>query len=246
MSTAEATTFADNIKTLGDSIVKLNVLEAKALGDYLEVVHGIKPAAAAVAGPPPPPAAAGRGRRAQDRVRRRLEASAPTRSTSSRSSARPPAWASRKPRTWSRPPPRTSRPASPRKTPRSSRRNSKKPARPSRSSDPADAPTVRSGHRSSARSRAATCRHDRAHSLIGAERCFPRRRHRQERNARMTARPGREFATCPGCRPLIRRRSPRGFCGPQCEPRIADVVLSLSRSSDRRSEQRSYQHRRGR
>ncbi|MDR3634258.1 MAG: 50S ribosomal protein L7/L12 [Isosphaeraceae bacterium] len=49
MSTAEAPTFADNIKTLGDSIVKLTVLEAKALGDYLEVIHGIKPAAAAVA-----------------------------------------------------------------------------------------------------------------------------------------------------------------------------------------------------
>jgi len=54
MATAEAPTFADNIKTLGDSIVKLTVLEAKALGDYLEVVHGIKPAAAAVvAGPAP-------------------------------------------------------------------------------------------------------------------------------------------------------------------------------------------------
>jgi large subunit ribosomal protein L7/L12 len=52
MATAETVTFPDNIKTLGDSIVKLTVLEAKALGDYLEVVHGIKPAAAAVvAGP---------------------------------------------------------------------------------------------------------------------------------------------------------------------------------------------------
>jgi large subunit ribosomal protein L7/L12 len=59
MSTAEAPTFADNIKSLGDSIVKLTVLEAKALGDYLEVVHGIKPAAAAVvAGPAAGPAAA--------------------------------------------------------------------------------------------------------------------------------------------------------------------------------------------
>ncbi|MDR3617830.1 MAG: 50S ribosomal protein L7/L12, partial [Paludisphaera borealis] len=47
MSTAEAPSFADNIKTLGESIVSLTVLEAKALGDYLEVVHGIKPAAAA-------------------------------------------------------------------------------------------------------------------------------------------------------------------------------------------------------
>ena len=58
MATAEAPTFADNIKTLGDSIVKLTVLEAKALGDYLEVVHGIKPAAAAVAAAGPWPAAA--------------------------------------------------------------------------------------------------------------------------------------------------------------------------------------------
>lgn len=50
MSTDAATaTFTDNIKSLGDSIVKLTVLEAKALGDYLEAVHGIKPAAAAVA-----------------------------------------------------------------------------------------------------------------------------------------------------------------------------------------------------
>ena len=58
MSTAEAPTFADNIKTLGDSIVKLTVLEAKSLGDYLEVVHGIKPAAAAVAVGPAAAAAA--------------------------------------------------------------------------------------------------------------------------------------------------------------------------------------------
>jgi large subunit ribosomal protein L7/L12 len=60
MATAEAPSFADNIKGLGDSIVKLTVLEAKALGDYLEVVHGIKPAAAAavVAGPVAGPAAA--------------------------------------------------------------------------------------------------------------------------------------------------------------------------------------------
>lgn len=59
MATAETTSFADNIKTLGDSIVKLTVLEAKALGDYLEVVHGIKPAAAAVAVAAGPAGAAG-------------------------------------------------------------------------------------------------------------------------------------------------------------------------------------------
>ena len=52
MATAEMTTFADNIKSLGDSIVQLTVLEAKSLGDYLETVHGIKAAAAPVmAGP---------------------------------------------------------------------------------------------------------------------------------------------------------------------------------------------------
>ncbi|MGA7500458.1 MAG: 50S ribosomal protein L7/L12, partial [Isosphaeraceae bacterium] len=59
MATAEPPSFADNIKSLGESIVHLTVLEAKALGDYLEVVHGIKPAAAAVAvaGPAAGPAA---------------------------------------------------------------------------------------------------------------------------------------------------------------------------------------------
>jgi large subunit ribosomal protein L7/L12 len=57
MATAEATTYADNIKSLGDSIVKLTVLEAKALGDYLEDVHGIKAAAAAVVAGPAAPAA---------------------------------------------------------------------------------------------------------------------------------------------------------------------------------------------
>jgi large subunit ribosomal protein L7/L12 len=57
MATAEAPSFADNIKSLGESIVKLTVLEAKALGDYLEIVHGIKPAAAAVAAVGPMPGA---------------------------------------------------------------------------------------------------------------------------------------------------------------------------------------------
>jgi large subunit ribosomal protein L7/L12 len=58
MATADAPTFADNIKALGDQIVKLTVLEAKALGDYLEHTHGIKPAAAAVMAGPAPAAAA--------------------------------------------------------------------------------------------------------------------------------------------------------------------------------------------
>ena len=50
MATAEATNFTDNIRALGDQIVKLTGLEAKSLGDYLEEVHGIK-AAAVAAGP---------------------------------------------------------------------------------------------------------------------------------------------------------------------------------------------------
>jgi large subunit ribosomal protein L7/L12 len=50
MATAETASYADHIKSLGDTIVKLTVLEAKALGDYLEDVHGIK-AAAVAAGP---------------------------------------------------------------------------------------------------------------------------------------------------------------------------------------------------
>lgn len=42
---SETATYADEIKSLGDSIVKLTLLQAKELGDYLENVHGIKPAA---------------------------------------------------------------------------------------------------------------------------------------------------------------------------------------------------------
>ncbi|WP_152052735.1 50S ribosomal protein L7/L12 [Tautonia marina] len=61
MATADAPAreFADNIKNLGEEIVKLTVLEAKALGDYLEEVHGIKAAAAAVAAAPAAAAEAG-------------------------------------------------------------------------------------------------------------------------------------------------------------------------------------------
>jgi large subunit ribosomal protein L7/L12 len=49
--TAERT-WSKKVKTLGDEIVTLSVLEAKELGDYLEEAHGIKAAApAAVAMP---------------------------------------------------------------------------------------------------------------------------------------------------------------------------------------------------
>jgi large subunit ribosomal protein L7/L12 len=57
MSTAEATKeFSAATKELGDKIVALTLKEAKALSDYLEEVHGIKPAAGGavmMAGPMP-------------------------------------------------------------------------------------------------------------------------------------------------------------------------------------------------
>ncbi len=45
--------FSSEIKTLGDKIVKLTLMQAKELGDYLKEVHGIEPAGGAVmmAGP---------------------------------------------------------------------------------------------------------------------------------------------------------------------------------------------------
>jgi large subunit ribosomal protein L7/L12 len=63
MSTAEATSFADSIKTLGDSLVHLKVLEVLQLTKYLKEAYGLEAAAVAVAGPaaaaasaePPPP-----------------------------------------------------------------------------------------------------------------------------------------------------------------------------------------------
>jgi large subunit ribosomal protein L7/L12 len=39
--------YAPEIKELGDKIVALSLLQAKALGDYLKEVHGIEPAAGA-------------------------------------------------------------------------------------------------------------------------------------------------------------------------------------------------------
>lgn len=46
MATAEATTreFDSPTKEMGDKLVGLTLLQAKALADYLEEVHGIKPA----------------------------------------------------------------------------------------------------------------------------------------------------------------------------------------------------------
>jgi large subunit ribosomal protein L7/L12 len=51
MSTGEATAFADSIKTLGDSLVNLKVLEVLQLTKYLKEAHGLEAAAVAVAVP---------------------------------------------------------------------------------------------------------------------------------------------------------------------------------------------------
>jgi large subunit ribosomal protein L7/L12 len=51
MSTAESTAFADSIKTLGDSLVNLKVLEVLQLTKYLKEAHGLEAAAVAVAAP---------------------------------------------------------------------------------------------------------------------------------------------------------------------------------------------------
>ena len=50
--------YSDQVKSLGDSIVGLTLLQAKQLADYLKEVHGIEPAAAAVAMAAPVAAAA--------------------------------------------------------------------------------------------------------------------------------------------------------------------------------------------
>jgi large subunit ribosomal protein L7/L12 len=51
MSTAEATSFDDNIKTFGDSLVNLKVLEVLQLTKYLKETYGLEAAAVAVSGP---------------------------------------------------------------------------------------------------------------------------------------------------------------------------------------------------
>jgi len=48
-ATAAAKTYSDDIKKLGDKIVGLTLLQAKALGDYLKDVYGIEPSGGAVA-----------------------------------------------------------------------------------------------------------------------------------------------------------------------------------------------------
>jgi large subunit ribosomal protein L7/L12 len=58
MSTAESTAFADSIKTLGDSLVNLKVLEVLQLTKYLKEAHGLEAAAVAVSAPSGGPGAA--------------------------------------------------------------------------------------------------------------------------------------------------------------------------------------------
>lgn len=58
MSEGNGRTWAPDIQELGDKIVALTVAKAVELGDYLEIVHKIKPAASAVAVAAAPAAAA--------------------------------------------------------------------------------------------------------------------------------------------------------------------------------------------
>ena len=42
---SEEKTWSEDVKSLGDKIVELTLMQAKELGDYLKEVHGIEPAA---------------------------------------------------------------------------------------------------------------------------------------------------------------------------------------------------------
>ena len=92
-----AVQWSAEIKDLGDKIVALTVARAVELGNYLEKVHNIKPAASAVAvtaGPAAGGAAAAEKPRNRPSSRSYSKALMPPRRlTSSRSSARSPAWA---------------------------------------------------------------------------------------------------------------------------------------------------------
>ena len=61
-------TFSEEIKDLGEKIVGLTVLQAKELGDYLEDVHGIKPAGGAVMMAGPMPGAGGEVAEAEEQT----------------------------------------------------------------------------------------------------------------------------------------------------------------------------------
>ncbi len=57
MAEGNGRSWSQDIKEIGDKIVALTVGKAVELGDYMEQVHGIKPAATAVAAAPAGPAA---------------------------------------------------------------------------------------------------------------------------------------------------------------------------------------------
>jgi large subunit ribosomal protein L7/L12 len=61
--------YSSEIKELGDKIVKLTLMQAKELGDYLKEVHGIEPAGGAVmmAGPAAGGAGAGAATAAEEK-----------------------------------------------------------------------------------------------------------------------------------------------------------------------------------
>ncbi|MEZ6145248.1 MAG: hypothetical protein R3B91_07395 [Planctomycetaceae bacterium] len=80
MATAEATEsttqFDDSTKQLGDQLVGLTLLQAKAVSDYLKEVHGIEPAsggAVMVAGPAASDDGGGRRPCRADRIRCRVD-----------------------------------------------------------------------------------------------------------------------------------------------------------------------------
>ena len=66
MANGETRQWNEKIKNLGDELVKLTVLEAKELGDYLEEEYGLKAAAGAVAGGAMPGAAPGAAEAAEE------------------------------------------------------------------------------------------------------------------------------------------------------------------------------------
>ena len=61
MADETAKQFSAEIKELGDKIVKLTLMQAKELGDYLKEVHGIEPAGGGVMMAGPAAGAAGAG-----------------------------------------------------------------------------------------------------------------------------------------------------------------------------------------
>jgi len=64
----EGTTYADGIKTLGDKIVGLTLLEAQQLSDYLKETYGIEPASGGVMMAAAPAAGGGAAAAAEEKT----------------------------------------------------------------------------------------------------------------------------------------------------------------------------------